>query len=73
MIELFRLAAEVQDFCQRQQWPFCFIGGIAVQRWREPRVTLDWAYIERSLSPLAELKESPEILGRLHRLRSARP
>ncbi len=37
---------------------------------RQPSV-LDWAYIERSLSPLAELKESPEILVRLRRLRSA--
>ena len=185
MIELFRLAAELQDICRRQQWPFCFIGGIAVQRWGEPRVTqdvdmtiltgfgdessyidhllgkfaarvsdaaefalrnrvlllqsasgigidislgglpfeqlvveraspfeflpnialvtcsaedlvvlksfadrprdwvdvenviarqssvLDWAYIERSLSPLVEVKESPEILVRLRHLRSA--
>ncbi len=185
MIELFRLAAEVQDFCRQQQWPLCFIGGIAVQRWGEPRVTqdvdltiwtgfgdeprfvsrllecfsprisdaakfalehrvlllqsdsgigidialggppfeelllqraspfeflagvelltcsaedlivlksfadrlrdwvdvegviarqrpnLDWSYIERSLSPLAEVKDAPEILGRLRRLRSA--
>ncbi len=41
MIELFRLAAELQDVCRRQQWQFCFIGGIAVQRWGEPRVTQD--------------------------------
>jgi hypothetical protein len=41
MIELFRLAAELQDVCRRQKWQFCFIGGIAVQRWGEPRVTQD--------------------------------
>lgn len=41
MIELFRLAAELQDVCRRQRWQFCFIGGIAVQRWGEPRVTQD--------------------------------
>jgi hypothetical protein len=41
MIELFRLAAELQEVCQRQDWQFCFIGGIAVQRWGEPRVTQD--------------------------------
>jgi hypothetical protein len=184
MIDLFRLAVELQNICRRQQWQFCFIGGIAVQRWGEPRVTqdvdmtimtgfgdesrfvdhllgqfaprisdaaefalrhrvlllqsdsgigidvalgglpfeqlvveraspfeflpdvvlvtcsaedlivlksfadrprdwvdvenviarqpsaLDWAYIERSLSPLAEVKESPEILVRLRHLRS---
>ena len=34
-------AEEVQAFCQRQQWRFCFIGGIAVQRWGEPRLTQD--------------------------------
>ncbi len=41
MIELFRLAAELQEICQKQRWLFCFIGGIAVQRWGEPRVTQD--------------------------------
>jgi hypothetical protein len=41
MIELFRLAAELQDICRGRHWQFCFIGGIAVQRWGEPRVTQD--------------------------------
>ena len=41
MIELFRLAAELQEFFQRQNWQSCFIGGVAVQRWGEPRVTQD--------------------------------
>src|SRR5437870_12340501 len=34
-------AAEVEHFCQQRQWPFAFIGGVAVQRWGEPRVTQD--------------------------------
>ncbi len=34
-------AAEVQDFCKKHGWQFCFIGGIAVQRWGEPRLTQD--------------------------------
>lgn len=34
-------AGEVQDFCQRQGWRFCFIGGVALQRWGEPRLTQD--------------------------------
>jgi len=34
-------AVEVQHFCQRQHWRFCFIGGVAVQRWGEPRLTQD--------------------------------
>lgn len=41
MIELFRLAGELQTVCRRRRWEFCFIGGIAVQRWGEPRVTQD--------------------------------
>src|SRR5437762_3473382 len=34
-------AEEVQRFCWQSQWPFCFIGGVAVQRWGEPRFTQD--------------------------------
>jgi hypothetical protein len=38
---LLRAAAEVQGFCVARDWRFCFIGGLAVQRWGEPRVTRD--------------------------------
>ena len=38
---LFGVAAELQRFCDQQDWRSCFIGGIAVQRWGEPRVTRD--------------------------------
>jgi hypothetical protein len=41
MIELFRLAAQLQSVCVAKEWRFCFIGGIAVQRWGVPRVTRD--------------------------------
>lgn len=34
-------AGEVQGFCRRREWRFCFIGGIAVQRWGNPRFTQD--------------------------------
>jgi hypothetical protein len=34
-------AREIQDFCGRKHWPFCFIGGIAVLHWGEPRLTRD--------------------------------
>lgn len=34
-------AFEVQRFCRGRGWRFCFIGGIAVQRWGEPRLTQD--------------------------------
>jgi hypothetical protein len=34
-------ALEVQTFCEDRQFLFAFIGGVAVQRWGEPRVTQD--------------------------------
>lgn len=34
-------AKEVQDYCEKNGWAFCFIGGIALQRWGIPRNTLD--------------------------------
>lgn len=34
-------AVRLQDFCREQGWRFCFIGGLAVQKWGEPRVTDD--------------------------------
>lgn len=41
MNELTRLSVELQDFCERRQWKFCIIGGIAVLHWGEPRFTMD--------------------------------
>jgi hypothetical protein len=34
-------AKEVQDFCEDNKWQFCFIGGVALQRWAIPRNTND--------------------------------
>jgi hypothetical protein len=34
-------AGEIQEFCHQRGWRFCFIGGVAVQRWGEPRLTQD--------------------------------
>lgn len=34
-------AAEVEAFCKTHGWRFCFIGGLAVQRWGTPRFTQD--------------------------------
>jgi hypothetical protein len=39
--DLFILARQVQDFLDAQKWRSCIIGGIAVQRWGEPRLTRD--------------------------------
>lgn len=41
MKDLVRQALELQDLLVGQGWHFCFIGGIAIQRWGEPRLTKD--------------------------------
>lgn len=41
MLTLIETAFEVQTFMESKSWDFCFIGGIAVQRWGEVRVTKD--------------------------------
>ena len=41
MTEVIQAAAELQALCQSQDWQFCFIGGLALQRWGEPRETVD--------------------------------
>jgi hypothetical protein len=41
MTELYQAASEIQQLCESQGWSFCFIGGVAVQRWGEPRLTTD--------------------------------
>lgn len=34
-------AVEIQEFCAKRRWPFCFIGGLAVQHWGEQRFIRD--------------------------------
>lgn len=41
MNPLFAAALDLQRFFEARRWRFCFIGGLAVQRWGEPRLTLD--------------------------------
>ncbi len=41
MIDLLDLAAQLQFFAEAEGWKFCFIGGVAVQHWGEPRLTRD--------------------------------
>jgi len=41
MNALFEAAKEVCDFMSARKWRYCIIGGLAVQRWGEPRTTLD--------------------------------
>jgi hypothetical protein len=41
MTELIPAAKKIQDFIDSKGWKFCFIGGLAVQRWGEIRLTKD--------------------------------
>lgn len=41
MNSLFQAASELQKTMKDQNWPFCFIGGLAVMRWGEIRMTQD--------------------------------
>ena len=38
---LFQAGRELQEFIEARGWRFCFIGGLAVLRWGEARLTLD--------------------------------
>jgi hypothetical protein len=38
---LYVAAAEIQTFCERRGWRFCFIGGLALIRWGAVRQTQD--------------------------------
>ncbi|MBN9690600.1 MAG: nucleotidyl transferase AbiEii/AbiGii toxin family protein [Verrucomicrobia bacterium] len=41
MNQVYAAAADLHNFCLGRGWEFCFIGGVALQRWGEPRQTLD--------------------------------
>ena len=41
MNAIFKAASDLQSFCKGKGWRFCFIGGLAVLRWGEPRQTQD--------------------------------
>jgi hypothetical protein len=43
VIDLVLQAYEIQKFCFARKWQYCFIGGLAVQHWGEPRLTQDIA------------------------------
>jgi hypothetical protein len=41
MVDLISEAVRLETFIESQGWRFCFIGGLAVQHWGEPRLTRD--------------------------------
>ena len=64
---IFAAAREVQDKLSRSGFRFCFIGGLALQRWGEPRYTQD---VDVSL--LCPFGEEIAVAQRLSRLVAAR-
>ena len=60
---VFEAAREVQEFLRRTGSEFCIIGGVALQRWGQPRVTLD---VDLTiLVPLGcEARAIDQVLGR---------
>ena len=67
--ELLALASELQEFFESQRWAFCFIGGLVVQSWGEPRYT---KYVDITLLT-GFGSEEPFIDALLARYRSRRP
>jgi hypothetical protein len=69
---LLEAAQEIQQFCRSRNWRFCFIGGIAVQRWGEARLTRD-ADLTVYTGIGDELRYIEELLGAFKsRIESAR-
>ena len=62
MERLIKIAADLLNFCEARSWRACVIGGLAVQRWGEPRLTRDvdlslltgFGHEERFVDSLAE-------------------
>ncbi len=71
MNPLYPAALEMQNFCVERGWKCCLIGGLADVEGIliKQREVLDWDYINRELAPLCELKEAPEILEQLEKMR----
>jgi hypothetical protein len=77
---LFAAALDLQQFCRARSWRFCFIGGLAVQRWGEPRLTLDVdcsimtgigdeiGYVDALLSAYAARVDGPREFALSHRV-----
>src|SRR3954447_4688191 len=60
-------AEDIQAFCEKNQWPFCIIGGVAIQRWGEPRLTQDV-----DLTVLSGFGDEEKVIDRLLQTYSAR-
>lgn len=84
MVDVLAAAVEVQRLCQRHGWRFCFIGGIAVQRWGNPRFTVDVdltlltgygfeeRFVDQLLAELEPRRDDARQFAMLHRVLLAR-
>jgi len=50
-------AADLQAVCETHQWRYCFIGGLAVLRWGEPRETVN---VDLTLLTLKAFADRPK-------------
>ena len=55
---LFAAAADILAFCAARGWRCCVIGGVAVQRWGEPRQTRD---VDGHAQIAGALRETPAV------------
>jgi hypothetical protein len=82
--ELLFAAVRVQSLLLERGWRFCFIGGIAIQRWGNPRFTRDIdltlltgfgeeeGFIEQLLKELLPRREDAREFALMHRVLLAR-
>lgn len=79
-MDILEAAAVLQAFCVERHWRFCIIGGVALQRWGEPRFTADVditlltgfggeaPYIEALLDHFESRVENPAAFARENRV-----
>src|SRR5262245_55357068 len=82
--DLLQAAVEVGRLCERLGYRFCFIGGLAVQRWGNPRFTADFdltvitgfggeeAYVDALLEALEPRRLDARKFALTHRVLLAR-
>jgi hypothetical protein len=80
MADLLDAAQEIDRFCRSQGWRFCIIGGMALMRWGEQRMTRDVdltlltgfggeeAFIDRLLAEFSPLRDDAREFALRHRV-----
>ena len=63
MNPIFTAALEIQEFCRARGFRFCFIDGLALQRWGEARLTQDVALGAMPFEERAVSRSSPFLVA----------